>query len=706
MRKNTIKRSVAGILIALMVFNCFEPYYTLAQDTIIEEDGTVSPDSVSSDEGDAVSSDSIDGDEDDAVSSDSIDDDTDEAISSDEVPEEDESVSDNETISENDIDGDNPLPPEGFPEDFIDLREIPHVDFRNAEHIAAGSKSSASKIADLNVSVWGGLEGYTCPEELTEKEYSISYKNNKAASVKYDADGNVVPLYKSDAERPAVTVKGKGLYEGLTDTVYFEIYPLHLAANGLMEYSPDMEQKGFHGCLGGITRIKGLKRSYILDTKGHISEKVSLSVSKEMYYIDKTVTAKLKDGTDYTQLLYRWNSSAACWDKVEDPDINRISKTGDYLVVLEGKNNYWGTCCGNDDEWGNNGHNIEFNDGKNGGLVSPEHYDYQMIPEEGNWTGWQFRVTDKQELDLSKASVKIKNPVISYDGKFHDMTDFGLSVTVGKGNQKRELKEGVDYNITLRPDSCLYDNEYIKTGNDGGKVKVRVSNKYTVVLSAKKGSNYFGCNQAEKKIRIKGLVLKGQYFKCGIGDKFSKSAVFNGNQYEIRYELSASGKKAGLSFGDGEYGLYCANRKPYKAYAPGKNYIEVYAKGPAVDHSVSIKKLALYIKPGSLQSAVDKGLLSFTFSDAYYDSKGSYPQVTVSWRSPYSTYTQTFEINKNHFKKEINLFSSYYTMEFTFDGKNKKGGDVNVKVRCTGKGAFSGRATRDAGGARLHYHIN
>ncbi len=729
MRKKSLKRFIAALLMILMVFNCSEPYYTFAQDLYGEEDNDdIASDSINDGQDNTVSSGSMSDDSDETVSSDDMNEDSDNSVSSDNISEESDetvssdSVSNDSTSPYDDIEDDaeevttddNPLPPEGFESDFMYIVEIEPVHFRNAEHIAIGGKSSTSKIADLNVSVWAGLKGWSCPSELEKDDYSISYKNNKYASVTYDADGNVVPLYKSDAERPTVIVKGKGLYKGLSVIAYFDIYPLNLLDCSVWkEKGPDEEEKGFGPMgIGSYTWIKGLKMSYYLNSKGKISEKVSLSASRDLYVIgtgvkkDKTVTAKLEVGKDYIQHLYRWNNNTGCWDKESYVDINQISVSGDYLVVLEGINNYCGIVCGNDSSWGNCGHNIEFRDGKNGAMVSPQHYNYQSIPEEGNWTGWQFRVADAQDLDLSKASIKIKNAVIPYDGKYHDLLDFGLSVTVGKGEQKKELEEGLDYNITLRADSCLYDNEDIKTGQYGEKARVCVSNKYTVILSAKEGSDYFGVCQAEKKIWVKGLALKASYFKCGIGEKYSKSAKFTGKDYEIRYELSAAGKKSGINFSNGEYAVYCTNLKPYKARVPGKYYINVYAKGPGVDHSVMIKKLALNIKAGSLKYLVDNGLITFSFSDAIYNPSGSYPVVTVRELSPYgSTYTKSFQIEKNHFKKDVYMFGSLYTLEFTLSGKNKKGGEIKVKVRCIGKGAFSGSVSKDAKGEKLYYHI-
>ncbi len=603
------------------------------------------------------------------------------------------------------------------------VQSIPAVCYSDAAHICYGQRSSASKTADLLVEVYGNMgEAGTYEDEyhpLNSSEYSITYKNNKAVSMRLDAEGRYVPIYTDDAKRPQVIIKGKGKYNGFSAKMYFDILPADIVYASY-PYSYDYYQE--------FISLTGLKRSYALNAKGKIGSRIKPKASKLYGYYDskwnyKQKKVTLKAGTDYEEALYRWNDS--CWEQQGFSDPSLIETAGDYLYVLRGIGNYCGSAYG--DYIGG-----DFDDGSMSGDAVPSHFSFAGTE---SLNTWQFRVSNGDAYwDLANAVVNIKRPIIKYDGKYHGKEDFGLSLMIGKGSDRRELREGIDYNLTLTSDR--YPQEYTEDGEtwvgisrgqdiaetngSDSPARIYISNNYSISIDAVEGGEYYGTISPKKKLRISGVVLKPAHFECGVGRNFAKSAAFTGSNFETRYSLTKTATKNKLTTSYGNYRVQAYSHKS-KA-APGSYTVTLYAVGAGVDHSSTATKTALNIKGASLQSIVDRGWLTFSLSEGEYNVKGAYPTVTMRYRS-YDRSSNSFTMSSRSFTPTSNKYKIYVgiavgsasashlnstvntLLTFNFSSNMKAGGTAVMTVKAGGKNGFTGTVKKNYGGERMTYTI-
>lgn len=611
--------------------------------------------------------------------------------------------------------------------DHLYVENIPAVPYIHAAHVSNEETASSSKAPDLNIRVYGNLTGNgdsTDYHLLTPSEYTISYKNNTNISMKLDEEGRYVPVYTKDTERPKVIITGKGSYKGFSAQVYFDILPTDLCWTG-SPYSYD--KSDYHS---DYAQLGGLKNSYALNDKGQINGRIKLTVTKEFGYYDskwnnKSTKVTLKSGTDYVPALYRWNNSS--WEQQSISDPSLIDKAGDYLYVIRGIGNYCGSAYGNYSGG-------DFDDGLASGSPNPAHFSFTGTAAPSTW---QFRVTNGDAYwDLSNATINIKKASIKYNGLNHGKEDFGLTVTIGKGKDIRELREGIDYKLTLTSDR--YPEEYTdsdgkvwvgltrgqdiaSTNGSDSPARIRISNQYSIRIDAIEGSGYYGTISTKKKLHITGIALNPSYFDCGIGIKHKKSAPFDGSNYSAKYYLTKKGIKAGLSTYPGTRQVGAVASSSSMA-APGTYTSTLYAIGEGVDHSTTATKKGLTIGNATLQSVVDRGWLTFSLSEGTYNVKGSYPTVTMRYRAYDSSsksfvmrtasYTPTYNNYPVYASIAVGSASAYYlnTTVYTplllqFSSNTKAGGTAVMTVKAAGRGGFTGVIKRNSDGSKLTYTI-
>lgn len=178
------------------------------------------------------------------------------------------------------------------------------------------------------------------------KDYTVSYKNNVNASVKYDpASGKYTPLYTdikmAEKKSPQMTIKGKGNYRSLKAVVYFDILPLDLNAEA-----------------GSVGRFESgqIKSSYILNKNGGIQ--LSIKPVRYARIFDKVKGVYVTDdkkrvnygSKDITMMLQRLDDASRSWDNVGSLDkkdaketLKKVTTPGEYRIRYSGLGNFYGT---------------------------------------------------------------------------------------------------------------------------------------------------------------------------------------------------------------------------------------------------------------------------------------------------------------------------------------------------------------------------
>jgi|GEM_PF-825748 len=167
-------------------------------------------------------------------------------------------------------------------------------------------------------------DGVYSKSELSNKDYKITYKNNKNVSMTYDSEKKAfVSLGLADAKRPCAIITYKGGLKGIAaDTVYFDIYPCDLDDAVI------------------TTKAKG--------------DKISLKEGKKIKFFKK-VTNVFQDGSK--KALNKKKDITAEKTRLVpllengQPDLNAAGITentlataamsGKYVMVVEGKGNYY-----------------------------------------------------------------------------------------------------------------------------------------------------------------------------------------------------------------------------------------------------------------------------------------------------------------------------------------------------------------------------
>lgn len=186
----------------------------------------------------------------------------------------------------------------------IVVASIPSVYYDTRAHVSIGTNANYKKQApDLRICVniaWG--PDATGERLVQDKDYTVKYLNNTAASMTLSENGVFVPTWKSDAERPQVVITGKGKYKGFTATAYFEILPHNL---GDSEYSyqyidpSNDDNDGFDWdwpykyITSSRAVISGINKNTYVLKGGKISEKISPKVTKSFSTCENEYSSKI-----------------------------------------------------------------------------------------------------------------------------------------------------------------------------------------------------------------------------------------------------------------------------------------------------------------------------------------------------------------------------------------------------------------------------
>lgn len=574
--------------------------------------------------------------------------------------------------------------------DNIYVMSIPDITYDGRSHVSEmqSLKSCKSSINDLPLYVYYSPDGTNDIKNMTElrygKDYKVTYKNNKNASMKYEVSGGVmdyVETYSSDAQRPAAVITGQGAFKGFKTTAYFEILP----------YNFGLASAGYVG------NVSGIKNSYEL--KGGKVSGIKPKVTVKTNPYAKTVT--LKAGRDYKSVIYKYDEDNNKWIKYTD-DPAQITVYGKYLYTAEGMGNYCGTLFGQT-------YAENFNDGSKTGDVNPS-----VCPYKGT-AGYpcQFIVDDPRK-DLANASIKITKKSVPYSkGKTYTGKDFGIKVTVGGV----PLAENTDY--IIRYDGVDFACPYMLDSNNvwGYRINsavydgsVFMANKYQVRIVAI-GEYYFGSKTAGKMVEVKGIKIKASDFKLNSSSRpydgnYGASTNYKHNTIMSVYPVSPDDEYAFNATKSGSNPYYydydtaapdirqnavCVMSEYDKL--PGTYYNTVYPFGPGVDHShvvkVKFKRTAI-----SMSKAVSSGLLSATVSgDVFMNSGGAIPG-----RYPAFINVQ-FNGNLNGCNLNYNGGQAYISdkhgdgtrVKFLISGNKKVGNGGVIYIQGDGK-LFKGKA--------------
>ncbi len=593
----------------------------------------------------------------------------------------------------------------------ICIRSSPTVVYNGQAHISAYGDYTSSQYPDLDLSVKYVDDGDPLSDGTTlryGKDYKVTYKNNINASVEVTDDGNYVPLYTpgiDDAKRPYAIVTGIGNYKGFSAKAYFDIIPADIGDNPVAE-------------------ITGLKHSYVLGSKGTITGKISpkVTISRYIYNGKKSVLKKytLKLGKDYEQKLYIYEGGI--WKECEDSNPSKITKEGRYLYTVRGKGNYCGTAFGRE-------YPDRFDDGRNGGYMNPSVCDYVGTDVEN----CQFIVIGDAAQNLDNATISVKKTQLKYKyGTYYTGSDFGITVTVGKGSEKRVLTEGEDYYITYdgvdfdyisgRNSDGVYridTSDEIYLGTPSNNARITIANKYDVTITAIAGNKngIFGSRKT-KSVRIKGIKINSGWFKLSSPSlKYDGHSASSGFYYKYKGGMPVSVQKPEyvMSFDYDGYSnyedvkdtmMYNAVYLGHDAYNknPGTYTTRVMAMGPGVDHDyvagIKFKRSGI-----STKEALSKGILKISCDPGYYNAGGGLPRNIVVTLNGVSTkigdlrYSgQTF-YDINDYYSGMQDYATYVNLTFTVANNKKPGNGATLYV--TGDGTvFKGKS------GKLTYSIN
>ena len=215
----------------------------------------------------------------------------------------------------------------------------------------AAQKNNANKSAsfDLNLVIKDTSstdENGEVYELVYGEDYTVKYKNEKNASMKYDpATGKYTSLYadESEAEKksPQILVTGKGNYKDMKTTIFFDILPLSLWV--------DREAVGRF--IDG-----GLEDSYVLGKNGGL--KLSVKPVRRGRFYDSDIGAYVTDNDkpdsyskgEILMTLQKQNELSGGWDTIGSLDgseakttLKKVNTSGRYRVWYAGTGNFFGS---------------------------------------------------------------------------------------------------------------------------------------------------------------------------------------------------------------------------------------------------------------------------------------------------------------------------------------------------------------------------
>lgn len=536
----------------------------------------------------------------------------------------------------------------------IYVQAVPEVYFDGRSHVSVEQEikpgALKSTINDLDLKVyyceantWDSEDNY---ELRFNKDYKVTYKNNKAASMKLESDGaggyKYVSLDLPDNKRPCALITGINEYAGFSTTVYFDIKPYNLGLNDI------------------VASISGLKHIYAFK-----DNRISESVKPKVTITIEGRTITLKAGKDYEPVIYKYDADNTKWERTTYKSVQEIKYTGDYLYTADGRGDYCGTAFGEDS-------GAIFADGtKTGFSINPKVCAYK----DKDYKPCQFRVTDSRKYDLANAKISIGRSSVPYrkklaEGEYH-ASDFKIRVRDAEGTELNSTA----YKLVFDGD----DYEYVWGRTDGGAyivdtspaeyddtVGIFVANKYAIRIEAV-GGQYFGSQTTKNKVTIKGVTpgFKGIKFTGSSSIKYDGTYdILDADKYEYMtncpvkpvqpadYLSSYSTSYSGYVKYDYEKALpYLADNTEFVSTViskePGTYDRVATAFGPGTDHSRQVK--GKYKRTAiTMKEAVAGGLLKVTFPEtSYMNAGGSMPSV-IRIVMGKGTYEKSYIISPNN----------------------------------------------------------
>ncbi|MBR3307378.1 MAG: hypothetical protein IKI75_09020 [Lachnospiraceae bacterium] len=596
----------------------------------------------------------------------------------------------------------------------IFVTTIPAVTYDTREHQAIGEKGVDLKkeSADLRIAVYSSYEGDAGKADVRlvlNRDYSLSYYNNRDASMKLDEEGRFVPRYTGSyyAERPYVEVTGTGKYTGFSARAYFDILPADLGENEYMyetvhdpraltdNYNEDQEQDLPYTYVGSYrAELSGMKGSTLLLTGGRITNRVNPKVVKRFYesgcYLKNgkpvyrnrnNYNTAVLSSADYETEIYRWDTENECWEPQYVNDPNYMSSAGRYLYLIRGKGNYCGSV------YGRYSFNA-FNDGKDK-MKSP------AVPALDPSDPFQFAVEESYEHDMAFGSMKVAHTKLPYtEGVLRGGDDFGITVYGMNGSL---LTEGVDY--TLR-----FDGKYGHVNGTNSGEKVSAANSYSVSAIGK-GEYYGVLTKAYGTVKIKGINLKSKFFEIPPGYR--------------TWQVTGAGRASGITRDDKNSPYYVDSRS-YTELNIIKYFIGGIWEGDLSSYTgeainpVSMVKMHCGANAApekfTMKRALAEGYIGFRVSQyGDYNIGGSYPDSITLWSrlgggkavDVMTWYADPCSEDDDHLIYNdmktgyVTVYNGYYNTKesFTiqFSDNMKTGGTATVSVKAKGE-VFSGKA--------------
>ena len=590
------------------------------------------------------------------------------------------------------------------------IESIPPVKYDGTNHVQIGG-TKGNKNGNLQITIYDETKGNR--EYLTYgTDYTVSYKNNKNASVAYNpsVSGDSADSGKNgedatfrqlfpEKKRPQVIIKGKGDYKGLKATVYFDILPEE------------------------IEGVDGISAFYLPNKTLKVGEKPYATIYTN-YQKDTTKTYFLKEGKynnkngsytkDYIKTIYRLTKNTA-GDVVKKEKVTNLKKIaeGDYRVVIEGKNNF-------------RGEEEEDFTVKNGYLLSKQKFSWK---KKVNWSASPKVKVDDFGVKIYDKKAKADIAVV----KFADEDDkAGVYVSeIEKRNNKvwdtvddnpatAETYEFADAGVyriyftsgtKLRESSSIYGNHYVQVTVAGTKLKAS-----NFKVNGGKALEYTGkATEEPVKVELKKNYATDQYSKIPLGytaknvkantevdalDNYRDGYIVHDDDNDVYYIDEADGyvdrgaepyatfSKRGLytvryKGNNAEIGTYNIYIKPTgKYYADGK-YIHLTYKRSGINLSKVASTGAIKVIAKDVEANVGGTPAYLLMTVSGYPAE-KYPLYGVEEVSE-----NTYYVNKAHSNGNLRndtIFNNYFRVTYS---KNKKTGTAVATIKANPKSTFA-----------------
>lgn len=478
-------------------------------------------------------------------------------------------------------------------------------------------------------------------------DYTVKYKNNKNASVYFDnsvsGENAAHKIYDDPDKWPQVIITGKGDYKTLKATVYFDIYPVNIAAysgtNGGYSYS--FSRTGFDSFYFYTSR-KGIKYSYkIAYSTSYLNNNKNNIIRS--YTLKKGSTDAKKALKDYTETLMVQDATTKTWSDAGLP--KNVRTAGTYMIRLTGHGNFTGT-----------------------------------------YNSADFMVYENNRFEDNK--VKIKNRSIEYKNSVN-IADFGITV------YDKKTKKALS--------ADTYNMSYSSINPVTLTVPDQPAGVLYIYISAKDGfESTYGYGYKLVTVYLDGLKIKASDFELSWNTApYNADYQLQGVKFKDPSKVSANDVKI---YTDSEIRVYNSKYLGYStitAMNPGTYTVWIAGKGKYYRRDYWVK-LKYKITPLKLSEAMTAGKLKMSAGDREVNINGTTTAITVSENFDNGTAGTVSRTYHNDYIDQDNGNYSYNKIIYRGDtgcfnvtswGLNKKAGDTTVKVKALADSGYTGTAT-------------